>query len=130
MREQVSAIAALGPPGAARLMTGGDIAFSQTQHQVSAKLVAGNDIALAGWEQEDAFALTVYLNQDRIADALDADITARAQDADAMDPPTKARALAAVATEQLALDRKIVELVFRAHAEGLSGIKLRADTPP
>ena len=42
--------------------------------------------------------------------------------------PTKARALAAVATEQLAVDREIVELVFRADAEGLSGIKLRADT--
>jgi len=32
--------------------------------------------------------------------------------------------------EQLALDREIAELVFRAHEEGVNGIELRSDTHP
>jgi len=53
-----------------------------------------------------------------------------AQDAEAMTPEQKEQALATIATEQLVLDRKIAELVFSAHAEGLSGIELRSDTHP
>jgi hypothetical protein len=85
---------------------------------------------LVSWEQADTFALVVALNQDRIIAALDADITARARDAEAMDPEQKESALAAVADEQLPLDRSLAELVFLAHAESLGGIELRADTHP
>ena len=64
----------------------------------------------------------MYLNQDRIVAALDADIKARIQDTETMTPEQKEQALAATVAEQLALDREITELVFRAHAEGLSGL--------
>ena len=47
-----------------------------------------------------------------------------------MTPEQKEQALATIATEQLVLDREIAELVFWAHAEGLSGIELRSDTHP
>ena len=43
MREQISAIAALGAPSAARLMTGGDIAFAQARQQVPAQLISGKE---------------------------------------------------------------------------------------
>lgn len=106
MREQIAAIAALGAPSAARLMTGGDIAFHQTSHRVPARLISGTDAALVNWEMVDI-----------IIAVLDADITARARDAEAMGRSKKKRALAAVADRQLALDREIVELVFRAIPE-------------
>ena len=60
----------------------------------------------------------MFLNQDRITAALDADIKARAQDAEAMTPEQKEQALAAVAIEQLALEREIVELVFPGPCRG------------
>jgi hypothetical protein len=130
MREQIASIGTLGAASAARLMTDGDIAFPQISHNVPAKLITGTDAAMVSWEQADVFALMIALNQDRVVALLDADITARALDADAMGPEQKERALAAVADEQLAIDREIAELVFLAHAEGVGGIELRADAHP
>ena len=128
MREQISAIASLGASSAARLMTGGDIVFAQTHHNVPA--IGRRDAAIVSWEQADTFALTVFLNQDRIIAALDDDIAARAQDDEALDPDQKERALATLAEERLTLDAEIAELVFGAHADGVSGIELRSDTHP
>jgi hypothetical protein len=94
--------------------------------------VAGvyNKAQYLAWEQADTFALTTFLNQDRIIAALDADITARARDDEAMDPPTKERALAAIAAEVLTLDRELAELVLKAHAQGIGGVEMRAGVNP
>ena len=89
-----------------------------------ARLINGNDIALVGREQADVFSLTVFLNQERIITALDADLRPGFRTAEALGPGQKERAFATLAEEQLALDREIAELVLRAHAQGLNGIEL------
>ena len=128
-REQVAELVARAEPSIARLFKAedGDIEFAEALHQVP--VIARTDAAIASWSHPDAFLLTVFLNSQALVAALDAKITAEQDDAKAMTPEQKQKALADINLEMLALDRELAELVWLAQSRNLPH-EFRPDANP
>ena len=128
MRDQVASLAARGKPDLTRLIEhDGDVEFAEASHQVP--VIGRNDASIAGWQQPDAFLLTVLLNRDSLIKALDAEISAESDDANAMTHEQRQKATATIMADMLACDRELSELIWRAQAEGLP-VDFRSDASP
>ena len=128
MREQVAALAALGKPDISPLIEHiGDIGFAEESHRVPVK--GTTEVNLAGWQQRSAFLLTCFLNRDALIAALDAEISAESDDANAMTIEQRQKATATIMSDMLACDRELSELVWRAQSENLP-VEFRPDANP
>jgi hypothetical protein len=125
MREKITALAESGRPNVSRLIEAdGDVEFVESR--LSVPVIGKIEANLAGWQQPDAFLLTIFLNRDRLLAELDAEISAEADDANAMTHEHRQKTTATIASDMLAVDRELSELIWMAQVEGLP-IEFRSD---
>jgi hypothetical protein len=121
LRDKVTALAAAGKPDVSQLLiaTEGEIQFAEKH--TSVPVIGKAEANLASWQQPDSFLLTCYLNREALLNDLDAEITALSakSNANAMAPEEKEKALAVIASNVLAVDRELCELIWRAQEENL-----------
>ena len=107
-----------GKPNVSRLVEhDGDIDFVEASHLVP--VIGKTEANIAGWQEPDAFLLTCFLNRDALIAALDDEITAESDDANAMTHEQRQKATATIMSDMLACDRELSELIWKAQAANL-----------
>jgi hypothetical protein len=125
MREQVAALSINGEPDVSPLIErNADLIFSDVRLSAPVKGTTGGDAparyaSLATWVQPNTLAMMAWLFKPALIAALDREIDACADDANALLPEQREVKAAEINSDLLATERAESDLVWMAQSQGL-----------
>jgi len=128
MRAQIAALAEAGRPAVHHLVDFNEPVVFATR-SIPARVLNAAPEAIAFSEISDTLALLAWLHQDALIAALDREIDATADDANALDADQRRQAEAEILADRLAVEREEAEFCWSQAANG-GPISLRVDLAP
>ena len=120
IRDEIAALAELGAPSVSGMIEHNASLIEWPVTQISAKIFNSDPAAVGHVEVFDSRAFLCWLHKDAVLAKLDAECDASSDDAAALTDTARAKALAAISADILAVERAEAALVWLAQERGMA----------